>query len=504
MTAQTQIKSARQILKRTVAFLLCAFTILSVLTFADGAALRSFAAAETEPVVIEPTYTYKFPQKTYDKLLKQLNAQLKKKNFSKLAKKMLRDILYYEALYYPQWKNVYPDLPSTAAYIKENLINVIPMVDKIKLIDTSTPEGKKRRKKAGWVGLTVSNSQTSKITLFYDFSDKDMTPFEYEGQLSNLVHELRHVHDRKGIVGTKFPTETMEDIFFEGACSFHERFVLPMATYQESVAMVETSKDVTLFFDREACCAYPYFQCFFDGLICLAGYQTVDAIGKGKKPVTVKQAIAGRYGQETADTVWRILSKLPYDPEETKSPDKLFQLSVKFFQLLTDCMTKDIKKLDVRQPEVIRAYMDVFRNFKIKVLPFISDDAGTAYFDTEKAEQILIDKILASGALPRLYEDEALNRQAIREMLYCDEFTYNVLFWEEYLPPSIAQTKYTFSAIELEDESYDGMLTMSFKNERGVTVSFTCCFDEAETWDREADYPENITYAEDFFEDEAA
>ena len=116
--------------QKTVAWLLCCVLLLSVLSFPGlnifQTAIQSYAAAETEPVVIEPTYTYRFSQKSYEKLLKLLNVQLKKKKFSKLAKQMLRDILYYEMIYFPQWRNVYRDYPTTAAYVKENLIQVIP------------------------------------------------------------------------------------------------------------------------------------------------------------------------------------------------------------------------------------------------------------------------------------------------------------------------------------------------------------------------------------------
>ena len=493
---------AQRPVRKAVAFLLSFVMLLSVLSLPGvnlfQTVIRAAAAAETEPVVIEPTYTYRFSQKTYNKLLKQLNAQLKKKKFSKLAKKMLRDILYYEMIYYPQWRSVYRDFPTTAAYLKENLINVIPKITKIKLIDLNTEEGRKKSKKVDWLGLTTSEindgGRTNVITLFYDFSDADMTSYEYEQTLATFAHEIRHVRDFNARLFTEFPTKTMASIFVEGASNFHERHVLPMATYQGEWQSVVNSQGVTMMFDRETSGAYPYYQSFFDSLIYFAGYNVVDAVGEGKPPEAVQQAIARRYGQETAETVWRILKKLPSDPAKAKSPDTLMTMSLKYFRLLTKCITQDIKALDTNHPDEIRAYMDIFRNFKNKVLPYMQDknkDVVTdKYFNTKTAEKILINKILASGALPQIYENEALNRQAITEMLYCDEYEYRILFTHEYLPPTIAQTQYTFSVNEtFWDDTYDGVLTMSYKNEHDTEIVVYCYFDENGTKYRDAEYP---------------
>ena len=485
-------------LQRASAYLLSCVLLLSLFSFPGvnvlQTAVRSFAAAETEPVVIAPTYTYRFNQKSYDKLLKMLNRRIKGKQFPKLAVRMLRDILYYEMIYYPQWRAVYPDFPTTAAYVKENLIDVIPLITKIKLINLNTREGRKLKQEVDWVALTSTQGDVNVITMFYDVSDASRSAYAYEQTLATLAHEIRHVRDYNARLYTTFPTGTLEKIFIEGASNFHERHVLPMATYQGEWQTVTNSRGVKMMFDRETGGAYPYYQSFFDCLVFLAGYAAVDAVGEGKRPETVRNAIAKRYGEETAETVWRILQKLPSDPQKAKDPDKLFFMALKLFRLLNACVTRDIRALDKEKPEEIRAYMDIFRNFKNKVLPYMQDDTGKvvtdSYFNTRKAEQILINKILASGALPQLYEKKALNRQAIREMLYCDEYEYRILFSHEYLPPTIAQTNYTFSVYEEPfAEGYEGLLTMSYQNEQGTEVLVYCYFDGEKTRHRDAEYP---------------
>ena len=115
-------------IRRAIAFALCVLTLLSVLSFSGGkylhTSLTASAAAETNDVVIKPTYTVKFDKENYNKLLKQLNAQLQKKKFSKLAKRFLRDLLKFEVRNYPQWKTVNRDYPLMYKYVKENLVDI--------------------------------------------------------------------------------------------------------------------------------------------------------------------------------------------------------------------------------------------------------------------------------------------------------------------------------------------------------------------------------------------
>ena len=478
-------------IKRGIAVVLSIITMFSVLSFSGGrylqTSLQAFAAAETEAVVIKPTYTVKFDKENYNKLLKQLNAYLQKKKFSKLAKRFLRDLLKYEVRNYPLWKTVNRDYPLMYKYVKENLVDVIPYISKIKLIDKSTPKGKACAKKVSWVGQTSQSETGCTITMFYDISNPNMSDYEYAEVLATLAHEIRHVRDRKAILHTEFPTRAVDDIFIEGGASFFERHCLPMVTHQESWDTVTTSKGVTLYYDREDGCGYPYFQCIYDGLIYLAGYRAVDAVGKGKSVLSVKNAIAERYGQKVADEIWRLLLKLPRDPEKSKKPDTTFLTTVKFFRNMLNCVKQDIRNLDVSDKKQVRKYMDIFRNLKVKILPHIQDDDGIltdTYFAMDAVEEKLIDQVIASKALPQIFENRTLNRQAVKEMLYYSETEYPVLLFNtEYLPPTIAQTAYTFSF-----DGYYGNMQMVYTDADGDHIQFDCPFDEESFYKRECSY----------------
>ncbi len=481
-------------IRRAIAFALCVLTLLSVLSFSGGkylhTSLTASAAAETNDVVIKPTYTVKFDKENYNKLLKQLNAQLQKKKFSKLAKRFLRDLLKFEVRNYPQWKTVNRDYPLMYKYVKENLVDVIPYITKIKLIDKSTPAGKVRAARVNWVGQTSQDAKSCTITMFYDISNPNMSDYEYATVLATLAHEIRHVRDRKAILYTKFPTRAVDDIFIEGGASFFERHCLPMVTPQESWETVTNSEGVTLYYDREDGCGYPYFQSIYDGLIYLAGYRTVNAVGKGKSVNQVKNAIAERYGQKVADEIWRLLLKMPRDPEKSKKPDTTFLTTVKFFRNLLNCVKQDIRNLDVSDKKQVRKFMDIFRNLKVKVLPHIQNDDGvltSTYFAIDEVQELLIDQVLAARALPAIFDNSTLNRQAIREMLYYSETEYPMTYYDtEFLPPTIAQTAYTFSF-----DGYYGNMQMVYTNAYGVDVQFDCPFDEESFYARDCSYADS-------------
>lgn len=486
--------------KRALAFLLCLITVFSVLAFADGAVFQTFAAAETEPVVISPTYTYNFDQKTYNSLLKQLNAQLKKKDFSKLTKTFLREILFCEVANYPQWKSVYPDLPSTAALIKDNLINVIPLIQKIKLIDRSTEEGRIFAEKVDYVGDTRPSSKGYIIRSLYTNPDKlDLSTDgldEYLYNLQTLAHEIRHVRDMEGLSKQKFSSYFVDMVISDGATTFHERFVSPIRTFQGgSIEKIYTKKMAYIEFDTETNCSYAYYRCFYDALVYLAGYPTMNAVGKGKSLKTITQAISKRYGKETATSIWKILKALPDDTTDDHNDElwltsnKAVTLSTQFFQILLQCIKKDIQNLDLSKPEALRKFMDIYRNVKLKVLPNIYNAkkkcVNEKYFNTKELDSLLAEKVIASKALPPLFDNPAFNRQAIIEMLYCDEFYYETTSdYVCHLPATIAMTEYTFTM-----DNGKPMVVEYFDDEYGWDVLFVCTMNEKGTVSRTCDSP---------------
>ncbi len=467
-------------IKRIAAFLL---TLLLLFSSAGAA----FAAAETKKVVLKPTVqTEQLDLKLYNDLLHRLNAELKKKNYSALAKKLIREILDYEAMYYAQWRTVYRDLPTLEAFVQENLIEVIPQVGELTFYDITTEEGARLNESVDWSGQTTTSDGKSKVSVFYTHPLKT-GGMAHRSDIGVLAHELRHVRDREAIWHVAFPSLAMEDIFVEGGASFHERYVFPMQTEEEYGKSVVANNGMKMTFTREQRQSYPYYQTYYDSLVYLAGYNIVNAVGEGKEPETVKRAIAKRYSKKTANTFWSLLQKLPEESDLSKGGEKTFRVSLQYFRLFLNCVKADISRLKTGRPETIRAYMDIYRNLKLKILPEVTDKKGeditSKVFSTAALDRLLADKVIKSGALGTLYEDEALNRRAVLEMLYCTQAAMGTNTASCYFPPTISVTKYTFTM-----KNGKGLLVMKYIDGDDWTVTICCLFNAKRTTKRAASY----------------
>ena len=106
------------------------------------------------------------------------------------------------------------------------------------------------------------------------------------------------------------------------------------------------------------------------------------------------------------------------------------------------------------------------------------------YFPTAQLDSLLADKIIASKAIPQLYDNKAWNRQAVLEILYCDRKYYpSSETFPCNLPPTIAQTTYLFT-----EEDGKPMVAEIFSDNMGWMVMFVCRFNENGTYSRSGDY----------------
>ena len=482
-----------RMVKRTVAFLLCLITLFSVLSFADCCVLQLAVQAHAEEdlavVSVAPTYEKKFDKKLYNALLKELDAQLETKKFSKKANSFFRELLKLEVENYPQWRTVYKDLPAPKSYIRENLINVIPLIGKLKLIDADSPEGRVYVKKSGFEGRTTIDGKKSNMVVLYR-DPKKLDEYEKADQLGTFAHELRHVHDRACSKKTSFPTKALRKIILEGAASFHERFALPIETSFGGTAQVVGYDDSMFIFKCDRNSVYPYYQTFYDVLVYLAGYNVLNAVGKGKSLETIKTAVLKNYDSDTSQKLWGLLQNLPLmADDDIVESKKAYHAVNTIFSLLMLRVKRDIKKLDKKQPEKIRKFMDVYRNIKMKVLAdrFVYDGEEfnpVRYGDWGITDACLVDKIIASKALPVLFKDKEMNRQALTEMLYVDLFPYETSYeFGAYLPPTIAQTEYTFFL-----QNGKPRMIETFTDSMDYGVIFVCLLNSDGTVSRQADY----------------
>ena len=458
-------------MKRFLSLLLAALMLLSL---ADAA----FAAAETTVAVLEPTLrTDQLDKKLYDKLLKRLDAKLNKKNFTELEKSFFRDLLEVQMRCYAQWCVVYPDLPSVEDFVQENLIDATAKLKTLRSYDVLTEEGAKIESETDWSGQTFTGWDGSVIDLLYT---NPMVASErgHRKDLSVLAHELRHVHDRKSIMFSIFPSISMNDMFIEGGASFHDNMVFPVSVEEDYAEFVTANNGRTMSFQREIAAGYPMYQSFYEGLVYLAGYRVVNAVGAGKDPGALWLAIAKRYGRGTANTFWNLLQQVPLQDELFEKGEQTFRLGLQYFRLLLDCVKSDIASLNKNQPQQVRSFLEVYRHLKLCTLPKVADKNGNditaKVFKTDVTDRLITERVLSSGALGKLYESRAMSERAVMEMLYNSRGTFDDDdIYYCYLPPTIAQTQYTFRL-----RKGKGVMVMRFKSGRGQKTKSCIRFNE--------------------------
>ena len=212
----------------------------------------------------------------------------------------------------------------------------------------------------------------------------------------------------------------------------------------------------------------------YETLVYLAGYRTVEDVSMGSPVMEIKNAIAKKYGSKTAERIWNdILTMHHYYEDDVEGVD-LYAFAIQLQKEVLKCVKKDIKRLNVNKPGRVKAYMEIYRFYKLKVMPKIYEDTytdvTTSVFDTEPLDDLLIDKIVASGAMPQLMEDPALQRSALRALLYV---TASSLPGRNRVnvPPTVSATQ-----IIVSPEEEGGKMILHYVNEEHRQVRVTITF----------------------------
>lgn len=119
--------------------------------------------------------------------------------------------------------------------------------------------------------------------------------------------------------------------------------------------------------------------------------------------------------------------------------------------------------------------MDIYRNYKLKILPQIRDigetDITESLLKIDELDNLLIDKVVKSGVIKFTADDE-INRMAIKCMLFASNSAYpnkEGTYDNVYLPPDINNTTYIYKG--------NGILIMQFKDKEGKEISLNVEFD---------------------------
>ena len=405
----------------------------------------------------------------YNELLNKLNDELDKKDFSKEANQAIKTVLDNLYKNYPTWQVMYKDLPPVEEYIQNNLIDTIKNINSLTIYDSESEMGQKLQEEGQALGQTDSEMN---ITMIYTGKGNQIDDIE------GTFHEIIHCKQKKIV----FNEEYFEDnpdlrlLILEGSTTFNQKFVNPLdAKVTGTWSISNETGTSTINYNKDNCTGYLVELNAFENLVYLAGYDTMDKVEKGEISLSdLKNTIAQNYGHEKANKIWNTMHKWYSAYNENWQSDEAYNAAVDLQELYFDCIKQDINNL---KPNQVKEYMDIWRGYKLKVLPQVEDSNGknitNDFFDSiDELDELLVDKIVESNTM-YFTPDEKMNRATIKAVLFASNTEYydsDGIYKDIYLPPTIKNTSYKYSGT--------GCLIITYENRVGETVNVEITYDE--------------------------
>ena len=418
-------------------------SVSSLTTTIEPAKTQTEAAPST-------TIPPKEPKTKKKKLREELELRLAEKDYPEEAKTFIREC--FDQLYrnYPTWKTAYRDLPSREMYIRENLIDVIPRIPEIEMIRTGTARAKELEQVA-----PAFTEQDFRVRVIYG-DPATVSEEEHLEDLELLLHEIAHCETPH--VFNPAPYEQKESTqywFTEGEATFHSKFMFPLSPLQSAAWMISnTSGTRTLSYGKTTGAGYMFAQYAYENLVFFAGYDVVKQVGHHDGVSLVRHAIAEKYGKAQEQAVWETICTLSDSLEKAWNTDASYRLAVKLQKMLLDFWKQDIRALHPGEPAQIRQFMDLYRYYKLKIMPAVEDDhynlLTSETFDLDSVDDLLIDKIVEAD-LFHFSKNPNRNRMAIKSILYADNQLHGEPFGD-YLPATISKTQYTYGEYRAGNE----------------------------------------------------
>ena len=404
----------------------------------------------TEQTTTLPKYLQKEPKTKKEKLRYELELQLLAKDFPEEAKTFIREC--FKQLYknYPTWRTAYKDLPGREEYIRDNLINVIPNIPEIEMVKTGTARAKYLEDVAP--ALTEDDFR---VRVVYE-DPSTVSEEQHLSDLELLLHEFAHCETPNVFNPAPYEQkESTQNWFTEGEATFHSKFMFPLTANQDASWMIQNESGTrTINYGKTNGVGYMFNLYSYENLVYLAGYDTVQQVGHHDGVSLVRHTIAEKYGKQEEQSLWELLCYINDNWEKSWNTDMLYESAIRLQNMLLEFVKQDIQALDPHNPKAIKKYMDVYRNYKLKIMPSVQDEAYKLHtnevFEIDAADELLIDKI-EEAHLFSFSNNKGLNRMAIKSILYADNNSHGVPFGD-YLPTTIHGTEYSYEEYRVGGE----------------------------------------------------
>ena len=382
-------------------------------------------------------------------LLKKLNKELGKKNFSERANNMLRDVLDRLYMYYPEWQHVFKDMPLADDYIRQNFIGAIKYINSMNVIDADSPEGKEALDNGSALAYVVEDND---LTLYFK-KGKDF----YDDNLERLYHEITHCRQQMTFDDSYFEgNEMFRETIVEGGATFHMKFVRENISEMGGGGVIDKgdNSETSLDYYNNNGEGYPFQRNMYEHLIYMAGFDCIHKMEMKKISISdVKKQIGKNYGNETADKVWKELKYfLKLYGEDTKNEYKLFNEAIKIQKIFLNFVKTDIENLNTKKPAQVRKFMNVYRSYKLRMLAKWQERIGSRLvvisdekFNIDYYDNLMIQKIIDSGVV-HFSSDSSLNRMAVKALIFAsNEYFYSVeTQMGDCIPEDLETAKYTY------------------------------------------------------------
>ncbi|MBQ5970276.1 MAG: hypothetical protein IJL52_09220 [Clostridia bacterium] len=394
-------------------------------------------------------------------LLKMLDEKLADRAFSDIANDYFRECLSLVYRNYDVWQNAYKDLPPVSEYIQTNLIDVIDNISGVRMLDERSKKATKLLERGEAGGFTDLNFR---ITVIY-IDEKNATEHEHLCDLETFLHECAHCAN-PGVFNQSYYLDNfgIRYWFTEGEATFHSKFILPLPVYHSTTWCIETEDGSRwIEYCKDSGVGYLTYLYMYENLLYLAGYDAMHAVGRTADLSVVKDEIAKRYGADTQQALWDKLMEWYNSYSQNWRSDQSYQLAIELQALFSDCVKQDIHQLDTSDKAQVLKFMDVYRNYKLNILPVARDAQDTpctdAVFGVGALDDLMIEKIVQADAM-RFCDDDAMNRMALRCVLHVDRECLDGPDFH-YLPQNIRDTQYGLTISEVDGQP-EGRLHLTY------------------------------------------
>lgn len=388
---------------------------------------------------------------TLQALHAELEENMKDKAFPDFLYDILREMVDHLYVSYEKWDGFFPDMPDKHAFIRVHLIDILPKIQEVKLLEEGSAEWEEAIEDYGSFTPAFSDGITVSLMGDRDWTEKENGHYTLFS-LSTIMHEIQHIGQNDIMYSDYFDDNSDEwklrYPFVEGGASLYSAFLDEPGTSPQGHEYMVSDNERRLEYrcSSDESRSYSYWTKFIEKTVWFLGFKTVGKVFAAQSFAGFKKELADRYGQELSEKWLRALEAVvhnyyPYRDEDN-TDDVIINQIIHLERLSTTMLEQKIDALDNRQ--AVWDFVDSYRHYRTWFAPTLqslsrydTSDYMDGFIGLHRASKRLTAKIEEYGVL-RFSDNPALNSEAIQALLY----------WR--FPKSFKSVQYAF----FQTESY--------------------------------------------------